>query len=167
MSKNFTIRVAEPQDMQEKKIQNLFNQVKREERAKGRSSLGSPQYGTWLDYIERQQNGHLRYQFLVVENNEREIIGFCMALHTLRQNHSTLNKMAIAGAYQRCGIGKELLRRVLDLATVLGKIEVRVNAESGEGRANGFYRKHGFICEKQKRNANGTGTDFLTYLLKA
>jgi N-acetylglutamate synthase-like GNAT family acetyltransferase len=165
MTDKFTARWAKIEDMNNNIIQDLFNRVKRTERLNGRSPLGSPCYPEWMNFIQRQQNGEVRYQFLVVEDKQNKVIGFCIARHTLKMDHTTLEKMVILPEYQHIGIGKFLLKKVFELAKSLNKINVRVKAESGKCNASMFYIKQGFILVDKKQNKSGSITDVLEYNL--
>src|ERR1700721_953655 len=136
------IRPARPEDIRgrgEHGIRDLFNAVRRDERSHGRSPLAPPQYNSWARAMKKQNGGEERFQALVAES-KGDIVGFCVATHLKDKPSTTLNKLFTASGMHGSGLGRRLIEAVRKESIKLGKTEIDVCAEAGEGRASGFYQ---------------------------
>ncbi|MDY6941224.1 MAG: GNAT family N-acetyltransferase [Cyanobacteriota bacterium] len=70
------------------------------------------------------------------------VVGMASALHYVhpdKPNELWINEVGVAPAYQRRGIGKQLLEKLFDLARELGCTEAWVLTEEENSAARGLY----------------------------
>jgi len=165
----FIIRPALPADIGERgegKLRDIFNAVRRSERAQRRSPLDPPHYDRWAETMEAQAKGSQRHQALLAEKDGKPV-GFCHAVHTLRNTHTTLNVLFIAPDVQKSGLGRQFIEAVVIRAGTLGKQEVRVSAEHGKDKATHFYQHLGFKVTETEELKDGGKKDHLVLALQA
>lgn len=158
---HFRIRPATPDDIRESGalgIRDLYNEVRRAERQAGRSPLAPPHYAGWAKTMDRSDGSST---VLVAENPSGKIIGFALAIHSRRDNTSTLHKLVIAPEAQGSGLGTQLMGKVAEAAKRQGKTSLQVSAEQGEDRASGYYQSLGFTRVASKVTAGGVAVDQL------
>lgn len=162
MIKHVRIRTAASSDIRERGelgIRDLYNEVRRSERAQGRSPLAPPHYVSWTKAFERKDGS---VTALIAQDTKGKIVGFALATHSRRDDSSTLYKLVIAPEAQGMGLGKRLVEKVVAAAKHQGKSILHVSAEHGEAHASGFYQSLGFECEGTKESKQGVGIDSLT-----
>jgi putative acetyltransferase len=82
--------------------------------------------------------------FEVVERRDGRIVG-SVGLMPLDRRRVELRKMYLAPSARGRGLGKRLLRRMLDRARALGFDEVRLETHSVLQEAIRLYEAHGFV----------------------
>jgi putative acetyltransferase len=101
---------------------------------KDHAILGDPQTHI-LDH-----GGHI---YFAIDANTREIVG-CCALETMENNCFEVVKMAVAGNLRGQGIGRKLLRAVIEAARALGARRLYIETNHTLKNAIALYRSEGF-----------------------
>lgn len=86
----------------------------------------------------------LRDYFVVMEKKTKKIIG-CAALHIYTDRLSELKALAVHADYQKCGLGKRLVRRCLKEAKDLGVPKVFTLTYVPE-----FFKKLHFVLSQRE-----------------
>lgn len=78
----------------------------------------------------------------IVACNGSVIVGFAIA--HFADTYAHLNLLAVRPAYQRCGVGRSMLRWLEDAARVAGITAMHLEVRANNVRARRFYRAWGF-----------------------
>ena len=101
--------------------------------------------------LENIREGHPQFVALVGE----KVVGWCdiSSLHRPVFAHSGVLGMGVLADYRGQGIGKALIRAVLDRAKSIGLTRVELTVRAPNKRAFALYEKMGFVVEGVKKNA--------------
>ncbi|SRR5258706_7117872 len=89
---------------------------------------------------EYQSNGGI----FLLARHDRQIIG-TIALHRIEQTTCELKRFYVKEAYQRRGVGKSLLVKVINHARDVRFSRIRLDTTSKSPSAISLFRKHGFV----------------------
>lgn len=76
-----------------------------------------------------------------------------------------LNRVVVAPAARRAGIGRRLVLAGLEWAQAAGVQQVMLEVEAGNAAALGLYEQVGFVALARRANYYGTGADALVMAL--
>lgn len=99
------------------------------------------------DFLESLDNP--QHLYLVVEN-QGEIIAYCGLWVVLDEGQIT--NVAVKEEYQRHGIGKTMLKRLLEESSELGAKAFTLEVRVSNYKAIALYEKLGFTKEGQRKN---------------
>jgi len=105
----------------------------------------------WRAVMQRLQEAPLVEVFVARTTQVPEMIIGCVSLsilRTLTEGRGFINDMAVLPAYQRRGIGVELLETVIRRAHTLKLSQIMVNVQRGNDQARAFYAASGVSKEE-------------------
>ncbi len=79
---------------------------------------------------------------VIVARDRRRLAGF--AIMQFADMHAHLNLLAVAPAYRRSGLGRELVDWLESCARTMGIFDVRLELRAGNDSARGFYEALGY-----------------------
>ena len=108
--------------------------------------------------MEMEEDNH-GYHFGAFQNNE------LVAVVSLFQDGTDwqFRKFAVSEAVQGTGVGKTLLKYIMDFAIAEGATKIWCNARD---TATGFYAKYGFITTGQKFERGGFNYEIMEKVVK-
>ena len=95
--------------------------------------------------------------FLISELNSK-VVGFISGRKTSRSDARIL-MLAVIEPYRSHGIGSALLKQFVELSTVYGVLNIRLEVRTDNVKGIGFYQKHGFLVTSIMRNYYSDGSD--------
>ncbi len=88
-------------------------------------------------------------QIIVAEENEK-IVGYAILYYVLDEGE--LARIAVDGAYQRQGVGCQLLEHIFRICQEKGIQRLLLEVRQGNESARKFYAKHGFEEDGIRKN---------------
>lgn len=102
-----------------------------------------------LSFYQRDLNNPLARYFVLEEAGSSEILGY--ACYWLMDEEANLTNLAVAAAWQKQGLGEQLLRATMQLLHAQGirrfTLEVRISNKA----AQALYGKLGFAVDGRRR----------------
>ena len=104
---------------------------------------------------------------VLVARDGRLPIGFAAA--EFWNDHARINLLAVRPAYQRQGVGRDLLGWIKSSAQIAGALSIHLEVRASNSNARGFYRKQCFVETSLRMGYYAEQEDAvcLAYYLKA
>lgn len=126
-------------------IRALFNTVQRSERRAGRSPLAPPAYADWARRMDNPVPEGPHEALVALKGSA--VVGFCLARHDAKTGVTKLDKLFVHPEMQDQGIGRLLTSHITQTAQLRGQSRIVLRAESGAGKASGFYQHLGYTVD--------------------
>jgi RimJ/RimL family protein N-acetyltransferase len=106
------------------------------------------------DYLEKIEKCG-RSLFLIAENESKEVVGTINGdvSHIKKVSHVMGVGIGVLKNYQRRGIAKEFMRRLIDHALEVGVLRIEARIFKGNDESLNLFQKFGFVIEGTQRNA--------------
>jgi tRNA threonylcarbamoyl adenosine modification protein YeaZ/ribosomal-protein-alanine acetyltransferase len=114
----------------------------------------SYQHDPWsMGQIKEEVAGKSRYY--IVAEKDGKVIGYAGALK--RGDSTDVMTLTVAQAHRRLGIGRELLRRLIDWARTQKTPSMMLEVRAGNDEAIPLYESFGFVAISRRDNYYGPG----------
>lgn len=124
-----------------------------------KDSFGSHAWSDKLFFDELTDNT----KFYYVATDGGNLLGYGGFAHILDEAH--IMNIAVERAYRKQGIGRALLKAILDGAVSLGASAATLEVRETNAAAVALYESEGFICSGTRRDYYGKGENARIYWL--
>ncbi|AWB19932.1 GNAT family N-acetyltransferase [Methylobacterium currus] len=119
-------------------------------------------YATWVPIIGREPTPMTADYALAVRTNRFDLLERDGALVALvetipRADHLWIENLAVSPACHGQGLGRRMLRHAEDMARALGHMTVRLGTNQAFAGNVDFYRRAGFVVEREEPFRGGVG----------
>lgn len=107
----------------------------------------------WLPWTAEQLESQLpdeQHKFIVALSEDGELLGYVGMMYVLDEGY--ISNVAVAPAQRRQGIGRALLKRLLDMAAELELAFVSLEVRHGNSAAIALYEQQGFVKMGERKN---------------
>ncbi len=115
-------------------------------------------YTPWTkkDFIKEISENKLAIYIVAIDN--KKVVGYAGMWHIVDEGHIT--NIAVMPQYQHCGVGSELIKKLIDIAVAKKMVGLTLEVRIGNLSAQKLYTKFGFRPEGiRKRYYSDTGED--------
>lgn len=115
-------------------------------------------YTPWTkkDFIKEITENKLAIYIVAMDN--KKVVGYAGMWHIVDEGHIT--NIAVMPQYQHCGVGSELVKKLIDIAVAKKMVGLTLEVRIGNLSAQKLYTKFGFKPEGiRKRYYSDTGED--------